>query len=605
MQAPFKSVVLPLFLAALAGVAQAWALAWPFGVQATGAAQWMATAPWWSLAQAGQPSPVLQVLGMALLVGLLVAAPSPRAAAWRGGVFGTAWLSATFWWLFVSMHTYGGLAAPLAVLAVLALALFLSSSYALISYVFSALALDGIGFKALVFASLWTLAELMRAVLFTGFPWGAVGYAHVNSLGWAAPWVGVYGLGWLAALVSAALGLACARVLGLGVANAAFNEQWPARHKVRHGFFGPVSALAGVVVLGALLVEAGSFVSPTLSRSSGTMPVVLLQGNIAQDEKFQAGSGVPKALAWYALGLAGRGSAHPPGALIVAPETALPLLPQQLGLEFWTPLLTALARHQHAVLTGLPLGNSALGYANAAWGITPAMAKAAMAELAQHGQPAFLDGSSGSPSLPAAQPGGAAAASVATKLYRYEKHHLVPFGEFIPPAFKWFVDLMNIPLGDFNRGALGQAPLHWAGQRVATNICYEDLFGNELAAGFTTEDLAPTVLVNLSNLAWFGNTVALDQHLHISRVRALELGRPMVRATNTGATVVIDHQGRVTHALARHTEGELTAVVDGRQGLTPYATWASRWGLWPVGVMACWVSAVGVLAGIRRRRRSA
>ena len=420
--------------------------------------------------------------------------------------------------------------------------------------------------------------------------------------------MGVYGMGGLAALVAAALGLACARALGVKAPQstfAAFAGPSGARQPTRFRAIGTVVALDGAIALGAALLWVMTVVSPALTRSTGTMPVLLLQGNIAQDEKFQAGSGLPKALAWYAQGLAGRGSAHPPGTLIVAPETALPLLPQQMGPEFWTPLLTALARQQHAVLTGLPLGNSALGYANAAWGITPAMAKSALAELAQHGQPAFLDGSSGSPSLAAAQPGGAAAASAGTAVYRYEKHHLVPFGEFIPPAFKWFVDLMNIPLGDFNRGALGQAPLHWAGQRVATNICYEDLFGNELAAGFTTEDLAPTVLVNLSNLAWFGNTVALDQHLHISRVRALELGRPMVRATNTGATVVIDHQGRVTHALARHTEGELTAVVDGRQGLTPYATWASRWGLWPVGVLACLVSAVGVLAGIRRRCRSA
>jgi len=146
--------------------------------------------------------------------------------------------------------------------------------------------------------------------------------------------------------------------------------------------------------------------------------------------------------------------------------------------------------------------------------------------------------------------------------YRYDKHHLVPFGEFIPPLFRWFVELMNIPLGDFNRGAVGQESFEWRGERLAPNICYEDLFG-------------------VSNIAWFGNTVAIDQHLQISRMRALEFARPMVRATNTGATVIIDAQGRVTHALPRHTQGVLEGQVQGALGLTPYARWVSVLGLWP------------------------
>ena len=117
--------------------------------------------------------------------------------------------------------------------------------------------------------------------------------------------------------------------------------------------------------------------------------------------------------------------------------------------------------------------------------------------------------------------------------------------------FRWFTELMNIPLGDFRRGGLAQAPFVWQGQRIAPNICYEDLFGDEIGAGFRNEDEAPTVLLNVSNIAWFGDSVAIDQHLAISRMRALEFQRPMVRATNTGATAVIDHRGRVTHALPR------------------------------------------------------
>ncbi len=188
----------------------------------------------------------------------------------------------------------------------------------------------------------------------------------------------------------------------------------------------------------------------------------------------------------------------------------------------------------------------------------------------------------------------------AVQPYQYDKHHLVPFGEFIPPLFRWFTDLMNIPLGDFNRGAIGQPSLVWQGQRIAPNICYEDLFGEELGARFADPASAPTIFANFSNIGWFGNSVAIDQHLHISRLRALEFSRPMVRATNTGATAIIDHEGRVTHSLARYTRGVLQGEVEGREGTTAYAWWVARWSLWPLWLLA---GAVVVVAWVHARRR--
>jgi apolipoprotein N-acyltransferase len=169
--------------------------------------------------------------------------------------------------------------------------------------------------------------------------------------------------------------------------------------------------------------------------------------------------------------------------------------------------------------------------------------------------------------------------------------------------FRWFTDLMHIPLGDFARGEQVQPGWDWAGQRVAPNICYEDLFGEELAASFRDPTAAPTVLVNLSNIGWFGDTVAIDQHLHISRLRAMELGRPMLRATNTGATAVIDHRGVVTHRLPRLTRDRLEASVQGRSGLTPYAAWASRWGQGPVWLICLTVVALAMLVHKAAARR--
>ena len=175
----------------------------------------------------------------------------------------------------------------------------------------------------------------------------------------------------------------------------------------------------------------------------------------------------------------------------------------------------------------------------------------------------------------------------------------MPFGEFIPPLFRWFVQLMNIPLGDFTPGAINQPSFAWQGQRLAPNICYEDLFGEELAARFADPATAPTAFVNLSNIAWFGDTVAIDQHLAISRMRALEFERPMLRATNTGATAIIDAQGRVTQQLPRLTRGVLRGTFQGGTGITPYAAWAARWGLAPLWGAAALIVLAAAAAGRR------
>jgi apolipoprotein N-acyltransferase len=159
---------------------------------------------------------------------------------------------------------------------------------------------------------------------------------------------------------------------------------------------------------------------------------------------------------------------------------------------------------------------------------------------------------------------------------------------------------MKIPLGDFNRGALPQPTFDWQGQRLATSICYENLFSEELAVQFTDAALAPTMLVNISNLGWFGEHVAMDQHLQIARTRSLEFDRPFMLATNTGRTAVVDHRGQVVQALPNHVAQALSATVEGRTGITPYAWWASRWGQWPLVLIALVVVAFGWFFGRRR-----
>jgi apolipoprotein N-acyltransferase len=357
-----------------------------------------------------------------------------------------------------------------------------------------------------------------------------VGYAQVDGpLAAAFPWLGVYG--------TSALAAGCAALLAQGLRGRSLQVR---------------ASRVMVLVLGVVLLY---LLPGSQSGSAGSLSVTLLQGNIPQDEKFDQSSGVPKALRWYGQQLNASQT-----SLVITPETALALLPDDLPPGYWLALQQRFASGEQAALVGMPLGSYQAGYTNSVVGLKPGQAAP----------------------------------------WQYDKHHLVPFGEFIPPLFRWFTNLMNIPLGDFNRGALPQPTFDWQGQRLATSICYENLFSEELAAQFTNDALAPTMLVNISNLGWFGEHVAMDQHLHIARVRALEFGRPFLLATNTGRTAVVDHRGQVVQALPNHVAQALSASVEGRTGVTPYAWWASRWGQWPLAIVALVIVAFGWISGRRR-----
>ncbi|MDR1425178.1 MAG: apolipoprotein N-acyltransferase [Azoarcus sp.] len=161
---------------------------------------------------------------------------------------------------------------------------------------------------------------------------------------------------------------------------------------------------------------------------------------------------------------------------------------------------------------------------------------------------------------------------------RYAKHHLVPFGEYSPPLFGWFYRLVDIPMSQQLPGAANQAPLELQGRHIALDICYEDIFGAELATALPRAGL----MLNLSNLAWYGDSFAQPQHLQIARVRAMESGRPMLRATNTGMTALALPNGKVEAMLPAFTRGVLETSVTAYRGATPFG----RWGDWPALVVA-------------------
>ncbi len=162
----------------------------------------------------------------------------------------------------------------------------------------------------------------------------------------------------------------------------------------------------------------------------------------------------------------------------------------------------------------------------------------------------------------------------------HDKHHLVPFTEFVPvpQAVRDWLRLMNLPNADFTRGAARQQPLRAAGHRIAATVCYEDAYGSTQLPALREA----TLLVNVTNDAWFGRSSARYQHLQISRMRTQEAGRPLVRAANDGVSAVIDHHGRVIARAPEYEPTVLRAELQPRTGLTPYA----RVGNWPVVVLS-------------------
>lgn len=311
--------------------------------------------------------------------------------------------------------------------------------------------------------------------------------------------------------------------------------------------------LIGLIGVGGIGLQSLQWTAP----HGQPLTVRLLQGNIDQQIKFEQ-EHLADSLRFYFDAIVGK-----PADLIVTPESAIPL-PQQALPPGYLDQLRQFAHASHSVIAlGLFSSDGPDLYANSMISLAP---------------------------------------DDAAQVYRYDKHHLVPFGEFIPKGFGWFYHYMNIPMGDLQRGPLLAAPFPVRDQQILPNICYEDVFGEEIAERISFAHRAhrpePTILLNMTNLSWFGDTWAMPQHVQITQMRTLETGRPMLRSTNTGVTTLVNAQGKVVSQLKPFVRGELDVVVQGYAGMTPYIRCGNY--LW-LGLM----SLVALLSiGVHWRRRA-
>ena len=493
---------------------------------ALGAASVLGFAPfsWW----------FLPIATFALLFHLWLEAATPRRAAALGFLFGLGYFLAGVSWVYVSLHDFGAMPAPVAALTTLIFCGYLALYPSLAGYLFAATSLANPLRLMLLGPALWTLAEWVRGWLFTGFPWLALGYAQIPAgpLAGFAPVFGIYGIT-LATTVSA--GLVCAilqdnRSTKQGIA------RW------RWAF-----VLVALWGCGHLLKQV-SWTHP----AGAPVSVSLLQGNVPQDLKWQP-ERVGRTLESYReLTRSSR------ARLIILPETALPLFLDNVPRAYLADLAAHAKDNDGDILIGVPERLPDGRYFNSVV------------------------------SLGTAPP------------QRYRKSHLVPFGEFIPlrTLIGGIVSRLAIPLQDFARGTPDQQPLAVAGLRIAVNICYEDAFGEEIIRQLPAAD----VLVNVSNVAWFGRSIAPQQHEQISQARALETGRYMLRATNTGVTAVIDERGQVLKRADEFTRATVTHDVLPFTGITPYVRWGNLAVLLACAALVAVALALGRGAAALRRR---
>ena len=466
-----------------------------------GAATTLAFAPFgWSLLA---PLLVLPLLYICLTV-------APRDAAGHAFWYGFGLFLTGTYWIYISVHVYGGAALWIAVLLMVGLALLMASILSVGGWLMSRLSLGEPWLLLFVGPAAWVLVEWVRSWILTGFPWMAFGYAQIDSplSGWA-PVLGVYGVSFMLLLSTTAI---------IATVKAA----------TARGRIIGISAILLPWVIGGIL----TFVDWT--RPDGqALRATILQAGVSQDKKWDRDQLLPIMEFYHSATLSAADS-----DIVLWPEVAIPALNDQV--ESFIARVESDARMSgQSVLFG----------------------------ILERSYERSVDGRIFNSVMLI---GGEERQS-------YRKRHLVPFGEYfpVPPSVREWMKMQNLPHADLAKGADIQPLLTAAdGTRFGVAICYEDAYGAEQL--YALPDAG--VLINVSNDAWFGDSIAPHQHLEIARMRSLEFGRPALRSTNTGISAFISADGDLLQAGKQFVPEIMTADIQPRRGMTPYV----RGGNWSI-----------------------
>lgn len=483
--------------------------------------------------------PWFSVLSLALLL-LAWRNATPKQAAWSGLCWGAAAFGVGVSWVHVAIRDFGQ--APLALSLfltagmVIALALFVAAVGWLLVRIFPAP-----GARMLAFAPLWLIGEFLRGHLFTGFPWLFAGYSQTDTvLRHLMPWLGVYGAS-LAVALAATLLLWSAQPVSSRVTSKPLSSP-AAISSPRRPRRWLLNAVVAVVLIGLLTPQAQTPAAmPAASATTPKLSVALVQANIEQSLKWQPEQ-LNRILHQYqelTLPLLGKVDA------VIWPEAAIPAFADNLG-DYFPRLNQAALDAGTALITGLPVANADGRYYNAIVGLGTASG-------------------------------------------RYDKRHLVPFGEYVPfqSVLRGMFAFFNLPMSGFSEGERA-ALLTLGPQAMVGAVCYEIAYPELVRDNVRALNGGAGYLLTVSNDAWFGTSFGPWQHLQIARSRALENGVPVIRATVTGVSAVIGPDGRITDRLPQFETAILRTTVTAQK---PDTLWV-HWGVLPVSIF------VALLLGI-------
>lgn len=484
------------------------------------------------------PAPLWRTaIGWIALVPLLAAILNTAAAsqphflrhsAIVGYLAGILWYLGNCYWIYQTMFIYGGVSAAGSAGILVGFGLVLGLYFALFAFL---VALVRKAFRSALPAALlapffWVAVELAASRI-TSVPWDQLGYSQIDNflLTRLAPFTGVYGISFVLAAVNA--------IVAAGLVES----------RLRRGRW---RIAVGLLLAAAL--QCGTRMVPPAQPTQAT--AVMIQPNLIVNQRYDWDDGGVLAPARQFSDMSGRScGSYIAGmpetkAPVVQPQCPQPLLPPDLivwpespaPFREWDPrfrdLLSRLARENHASVvagnTGIEASSTSYEIYNSAAFVAP-------------------DGNS---------------------LGRYDKIHLVPFGEYVPfKELLFFAHHLTQNVSDFGRGRERKV-FRSGGHRYGVFICYESIFADEVrqfAAG------GAEVFVNISDDGWYGDTSAPWQHLNIARMRAVENRRWIVRDTNSGITTVIDPYGRLTASAPRHRLTSLAASYGFRDDVTFYA----------------------------------
>ncbi|HDR1432964.1 TPA: apolipoprotein N-acyltransferase [Pasteurella multocida] len=473
------------------------------------------------------------------LLGLIFVAKTAekKTALWSAFLWGLAFFTFGINWVHVSIHQFGGASVVVSYVLVLVLAAYLALYPMLFAYLIQRFQISSLA----MFPVIWTFTEFLRGWLFTGFPWLQFGYSQIDSpFAHLAPMFGVTGVTFFVMWVSAVI----------------FNLLSVLLIKPRKW---------NVVIANLLLFTLVGGLSAYSSKAeyvrkieNRDLLVTLAQGNIEQNLKWE-----PEYL-YQTLDIYHKLISQHLGKtdVIILPESALPVLENHIQ-----PFFQGLQAHAQQAGTEIVMGTI----------YQDETANKLLNSIITLGNTDFPY-------------------SLATT-NRYSKHHLVPFGEYVPleTLLRPLGSVFNLPMSAFQSGDEIQSPLVVKNRQLSAAICYEIILGEQLRKNVKQDT---DFILTVSNDAWFGDSIGPWQHLQMARMRALEFGKPVIRATNTGISVFIDEQGKIVAQAPQFIETTLTHKVTATEGQTPYAVFGNT-AIYGLSLLLLLMRGFGAL--IRRR----